>query len=178
MAKRHFLLPLFTHDYLNSIPSFNKLNNLLSGDSCLKAIFSKKAYRRCPTLRDILVKSTLKSTSTTYVRHGFFHCNRHNCSTCKHFSENSSFHSYYINKTFNIHGHITCSSTNLIYIITCSKCQKQYVSKTGRKLKTRITEHFRNIRKHTNTIIGLHFNATSHTIEQGSATFSFQCAKL
>ena len=100
-----------------------------------------------------------------FLLHGLFHCNRHHCSICKHSSKNSSFHSNHINKTFNIHGHISCNSTNLIYIITCSKCQKQYVGKTGRKLKTRLTEHFRNICQHTNIIIGLHFNTTGHTIE-------------
>ena len=100
-----------------------------------------------------------------FLPHGFFYCNKHNCSTCKHSSKNSRLHSNRINKTFNIHGHITCNSTNLIYIITYSKCQKQYVGETGRKIKTRITEHLRNIRQHTNTIIGLHFNTTGHTIK-------------
>ena len=37
--------------------------------------------------------------------------------------------------------------------------------KTGRKLKTRITEHLRNFRQLTNTIIGLHLNTTGHTME-------------
>ena len=72
----HLRLPKF-----NSI--FNKFNNLLSEDSCLKAIFPKRpitTYRRYPTLRDILVKSTLKSTCTTFFPHEFFHRNRHNCS--------------------------------------------------------------------------------------------------
>ena len=43
--------------------------------------------------------------------------------------------------------------------------QKQYVGESSRKLKTRITEHLRNIFKHKNTIIGLYFNATGHTIK-------------
>ena len=64
-----------------------------------------------------------------------------------------------------MHGHITRNNTNLIYIITCSKCQKQYISETGRKLKTWITEHLCNIYQHTSTIIVLHFNTTGHTIE-------------
>ena len=42
---------------------------------------------------------------------------------------------------------------------------KAYIGETGRKLITRITEDLRNIRQHTNTIIGLHFNTTCHTIE-------------
>ena len=97
------------------------------------------------TLRDVLVKSTLKSTYTTFLLYRFFHCNRHNCSTCKHSFKNLSFHFNHINKTFNIHRHITCNSTNLIYIIICSKLQKQYVSETGRKLKKQITEYLHNI---------------------------------
>ena len=100
-----------------------------------------------------------------FLLHGFFHCNRLNFSTCKHSFKNSSFHSNRINKTFDIHGDITCNSNNLIYVITCLQCRKQYVGKTGRKLKTRITEHLRNIRKHAIIMIGLHFDTTGHTIE-------------
>ena len=139
-----------------------------------RSYFFKKPIIFCKTLRDILVKSALKSTRRTFLTHRFFQYNRHNCSTSKH----SSFHSNHITKTFNIRGYIICNCTNLIYIITCSKCQKQYVGKTGRKLKTRITEHLRKICEHTNTIICPHFNTTDHsiehtqvnTIEQGSAT--------
>jgi hypothetical protein len=38
-----------------------------------------------------------------------------------------------------------CSSTNVIYLITCNHCRFQYVGQTGRKLRDRISEHRRAI---------------------------------
>ena len=78
-------------------------------------------------------------------------------------SENSSFHSNHINKTFNTPTHYLQQYYLDIhnYLLQLSK----YAGETGRNLKTLITEHLRNIHKNTNTVINLHFNTTSHTIE-------------
>ena len=48
------------------------------------------------------------------------------------------------------------------YIITCTKCNKQYIGETGRKLKIRISEHLQNITKDQNTVISTHFNTASN----------------
>ena len=57
----------------------------------------------------------------------------------------------------------------------------QYVGKTGRKLKTRITKHLRYICKHTNTIIGLYLNTIEHmqvnTIEKLYKSSNYRKAK-
>ena len=57
-----------------------------------------------------------------------------------------------------------CKSTNIIYLITCKKCNKQYVGETGRSLSQRITDHisYGRLKKHTPT--GLHFNLENHHI--------------
>ena len=48
---------------------------------------------------------------------------------------------------------INFDSTNVIYIITCTKCNKQYVGKKRTKLKYRFTEHLRDIRKNEDTTV-------------------------
>ena len=45
--------------------------------------------------------------------------------------------------------------------MTCTKCNKQYIGETGRKLKTRFSEHLRNIVKNQNTVIDTHFNSAN-----------------
>ena len=41
----------------------------------------------------------------------------------------------------------TCSSYNIIYLVTCSICNKPYIGRTTRQLKTRIGEHRRSFYK-------------------------------
>ena len=81
-----------------------------------------------------------------------------------------------INKTGNIICNVTkgtyyskinvcCQSDNLVYVITCKKCQKQYVhvGQTGRRLMDRFQGHFGSInREETTTLINDHFNGEDH----------------
>ena len=133
----------------------------------MKEIFPAKpvvAFRRSPTLKDMLVKSVLKSNSPAPVKpFGFFHCHRRNCSTCAHSVEAATFYAHHTKTTHSIQGYITCNTSNVIYIITCSKCHKQYVGETGRKLKNRISEHLRSINNDLDTVVGKHFNTLNHT---------------
>ena len=43
-------------------------------------------------------------------------------------------------------GTCDCNTTNVVYLLFCNKCSLQYVGQTGRKLKTRITQHINAIR--------------------------------
>jgi len=93
------------------------------------------------TLKDILVNSSLKSISPgPSTQQGFFHCKTQSCTTCTHSIPSTTFHAYHSNTTYAILGHANCNSTNVIYIVTCTKCHKQYIGETGRKLK----KEFRN----------------------------------
>ena len=70
-----------------------------------------------------------------------------------------------------IRHHITCSSSNLIYMIQCSKCNMQYIGETKRHLSDRFGEHRRAIEKaiqrhHINqpTAVPDHFSLPGHSI--------------
>ena len=160
----------FVTNYCPQLPRFNsifrKYECILKSDDHLNKVFPEKpviAYRRTPTLRDMLVKSNLKPILSEPPKpHGFYHCHRHNCTTCSHSVESTTFYTHHTGTNHDIQGHITCNTSNVIYIITCTKCNKQYIGETGRKLKTRISEHLRNIAKKQNTVIGTHFNSANH----------------
>ena len=44
-------------------------------------------------------------------------------------------------ETRTIHDHIDCNSKNLICMIHCLRCNKEYIGETKRRLKDRFNEH-------------------------------------
>ena len=62
--------------------------------------------------------------------------------------------------------HFTCTSTNVIYCITCTLCKKSYIGKTGRRLGDRLREHLRDVEKddkNTSKLVARHFNLPNHS---------------
>jgi hypothetical protein len=57
-----------------------------------------------------------------------------------------------------------CKKSNVIYIIHCTKCEKNYIGLTTNKLKNRIANHISNVNNKKNTSIARHFNLTGHHI--------------
>ena len=57
------------------------------------------------------------------------------------------------------------SFKNVIYLITCTKCNIQYVGLTSQKSRDRINQHIRHIRKNDlSTLLVKHFNNNDHDI--------------
>ena len=50
-------------------------------------------------------------------------------------------------------------------LITCTKCQKQYVGETSTPLQTRFTNHRSDIRRDNDTSIVRHFNTLGHSTD-------------
>ena len=64
----------------------------------------------------------------------------------------------------------TCETSNVVYCISCKKCNIQYIGKTERELKERIGEHRGSINNdHIDKSVSNHFNSAGHRI----ADFSF-----
>ena len=65
-----------------------------------------------------------------------------------------------------IENKLTCTSKNVIYVITCTKCNLQYVhvGETGQAVRDRIQLHKSNIRTNKLTTISKHFNSKGHSI--------------
>lgn len=94
----------------------------------------------------------------------FNRCRKDNCKIkCK---DNNmvlplnNFHSSFNNKSFVIRSdeNLDCCSSNIIYLITCTVCKKQYVGESKRDFAMRMSEHVRQIKKRNNTqIVYSHF---------------------
>ena len=107
------------------------------------------SFRRCNSLRDILVR-------TKHRRPGAFRCNRSRCKMCPFITEGTTSYTFFsANEQRRIPHHISCSSSNLIYMIQCNKCNLQYIDETKRQLSDRFGEQRRSIEKARNLH---HFN--------------------
>ena len=68
-------------------------------------------------------------------------CHKRGCICCFNLYRKNTFKSNTTNNTYFIRNHFTCDSRNLIYIIQCKFCNKQYVGQTTTPLRTRIRHH-------------------------------------
>ena len=95
---------------------------------------------------------------------GTFSCSRARCYTCSFL--NSACTSISGPKSnFVIRHNFTCTSSNIIYCISCSKCCKLYIDETGRRLSDRFAEHLRSVRNNdVDKPVARHVNAANHSI--------------
>ena len=115
------------------------------------------------TITDV---ADLASTLQPFLS-GTFPCGGARCKTCE-FIDSSPVLS--VPKfTYNIQHKFTCTSTDVIYCISCSRCDMLYIGQTGRQLRTRFGEHRRSVgNKNANQPVGpvaRHFNSGNHCIK-------------
>ena len=61
--------------------------------------------------------------------------------------------------------HFTCTSSDLIYCISCNRCGIIYIKETGRSLRTRFSEHRRAATSNdASQLVARHFNNGSNNI--------------
>jgi len=151
---------------------------LHSSDRCKNAIpnLPLVSYRRCENIKDMVVRSSLPPSQPP--PRGSFACGT--CKSCNHelhpepvthTQQDTSFISSVTGEEHVIRKHLDCQSTNVIYLITCTECQQQYVGETGRSLETRLQEHCADARLGKNTPVARHFNLPDH----GAGNISVMC---
>ena len=92
-------------------------------------------------------------------------CQQANCRYCSKMNKSKCFKSTYTGYTYTtkLRGH--CTTHNLVYLITCTKCVRQYVGETKREFRYRMTEHIRDTQLNRDTPVANHYNQTSHSTE-------------
>ena len=88
------------------------------------------------------------------------------CVTCQeHILESDSFKSHTTGAHHKIRGHITCTTSNIIYLISCRICGIQYIGETKNLLKKRFYGHRSTVKtQKLDTPVGQHFNLLNHSI--------------
>jgi len=134
---------------------------------CSRVVFG---HRRNKNLRDILVHAKLGSGNKSKTVKPMDpidpqnKCTTKTCNYCPLLDRSGSITSTTTKRKYQAKRHISCKSHNIIYCITCSACNKQYVGQTKNRLIDRFGSHFWNIKKkNTNDPIGRHFAMPNHT---------------
>ena len=142
------------------------------------------AYKRNKNLANLLSSSKLRkhdktgegahdnrtTLAETPSSHGFSLCGKTRCLSCRlHVVQRNTFVSMMYNLTFQIRDTLNCRTSNIVYLITCSRCNKQYVGETGRCLGDRLTDHRSNIKAKKLSPIGQHFNEPDHNFNDLTA---------
>lgn len=91
-------------------------------------------------------------------------CRHPRCVTCTHLNCKPSFISTRTGRSYPLRHNFTCTSRNIIYLITCTRCKKQYVGLTTQQLNIRVNHHRTNIFNNAQTYISNHFNFTDHNV--------------
>ena len=110
------------------------------------------AFRRSNNLRNILVSAKLhKPVTAANEPRGSFRCGN-NCLTCNYINGGLTMHTFNsTGETRLINHHIDCNSKNVIHMIQCNHCHKQYIGETKCRLKGRFNENRRPVDKQTNS---------------------------
>ena len=86
-------------------------------------------------------------------------CYEENCLVCPCIDHTGFIKSNANGKTFPCLSNVSCRMQNLVYLIECRECGKQYVGQTSRPLRERILEHVRDIFHQRHTSLAIHINA-------------------
>ncbi len=118
-------------------------------------------FRHSKNIRETLVHSNLHQESSPLS--GTFPCGVAQCKTCKFIYSCTVISAPKF--TDNIKHNFTCTSTHLIYCISCIRCGMLYIGETGRQLRTRFGEYRRAVSANdANQPVARHFNSGSHCI--------------
>lgn len=141
--------------------------HILQDNDTIKDYRPVAAYTVGKNLKKRLVKSkfinnTIQNTPQN-DKIGMTTCNNMRCILCRnHTTTTNTIQSSTNKRTFTIDEKIYCHSTNIIYAITCTRCNIQYVGETGRSARDRLTDHRSNIKHNKATPIAIHFNSLQH----------------
>ena len=152
--------------------SVKKYWPLLSTSRNIGHLFTKPplcANRRSRNLRDQLVSAKCTYPAIPRVplpNPPHTTCGTITCKYCRMISQGENVRSAFleINYKAKLLCRTSCLSTNVIYMITCLKCECQYVGETKRQLKRRMYEHLKTIQEHGKlgtlaTPVSTHFNS-------------------
>ena len=88
---------------------------------------------------------------------------RKNCKICPYVKPQKILKSTYTNTTIPITKHFDCQTSNLVYLIECTKCHDQYIGQTQHTLEKRGNQHLGYIANNNQTqATGRHFNLPGH----------------
>ena len=85
---------------------------------------------------------------------------------CKHVNETTTFKSNITGKSYTIRHTSNCKSSNIIYLLECTLCSKQYVGKAETQFFYRLNNYRREVTLSDPSPSAKHFKLQDHSFEQ------------
>lgn len=89
-------------------------------------------------------------------------CGSADCPSCSRLEEGPCFFSSETRRHYNIMEQVDCNYSDIIYLITCKQCRKQYVGQTERSLKAQTSLHIAQMNMQ-DSVLGKHFGSECGT---------------
>ena len=127
-------------------------------------------HRRPTNLKDLLVRSRISYPPTRMTPQitGVTEqnpCDTNQCRYCSKMDTSGAVKSTHTGRNYSTPPGGTCKHNNLVYLLTCQTCNKQYVGQTSRRLMDRLREHFYYINKSDRLQpLGRHFARADHGV--------------
>lgn len=177
-AEKHLVIP-FTITFCPSLPNIGEILNkywdllkLSPNESVRQVYLSYKpilAFRRPINLQDQLVRTAF-SLEDNIGKSNI--CGKKRCTHCSNINVGSTFTSHVTGEKYKLFCNSDCTSKNVIYLVTCKKCQMQYVGQTSQSVSRRMNSHRFDICNFEDplfsTTVATHFNSQSHSINDFS----------
>ena len=115
-------------------------------------------------LNDLLVRATMKPPQQ--LHEGNSPCGRPHCKRCAHIRAGMTFESAKMGEKFRAHVTANCRTKNIVYLIECSKCKKQYIGETENPLHLHMNGHRSDCYcKLSDKPVSEHLNTISYSFE-------------
>ena len=172
--------PVFTVKYDPRLPCINPIINkhwrsMITRDEYLKEVFKEPpltAFKKQKSIKDNIIRAKVAMPSENKIKRknpGMKKCGKW-CTACPYIKEGKSVK---INqkKTWNINRNVNCETTNIVYLIECSKCSERYIGESSRSLKSRLADHRGYINRDlVDTATGAHFHTPGHDLSHLTIT--------
>ena len=147
----------------------------MSNDPYLKQVFEEPpliAYKRPQNLKELLIRARVPPVAPVRPKRkipGMTRCK--GCPICPYVKQAKKIRASATSYTAEIADQVNCQTSNIVYCISCKKCNIQYIGESQRSLQDRIAEHrgyiFNSV---TSKTTGEHFNLPGHNLSHMEVT--------
>ena len=141
------------------------LLDCLSSTRHIHAMGLQVGYHRRKNLCDLLLRSDLSpiTEDKESTERPDKKCTNRKCRYCPLLNKEGHIVATVTGRKYRTKHNVTCNSNNLVYCITCWRCEKQYVGQTKNSLKQRFQGHFYlDVHDVEKTELSRHFNQNGH----------------
>lgn len=165
--KKHILQPAYTKTTENTTLTEGEVaaqieQVLLDVQSSFKTkMFSLYNEKWPANLTRFMVRSYIPLNSISHP--GCTFCGNMKCMSCLYIVSSVTFTSR-AKKVYSLKEHFHCKTNNVIYLITCKRCNLQYVGQTSQTIQRRFCDHLSTIKTKKDLTLSKHFNLAEHSV--------------